>query len=75
MTTFAERPELTVTDLLPVLTHLAGELGLQVTVRKSGRLAELNARPVTLSPELRPDASYLDTHLAYARDAWEGQLV
>ena len=37
VTTFADRSELTATDLLPVLTRLAGGLGLQVTCRKSGR--------------------------------------
>lgn len=38
-------------------------------------LADLNGRPLNLSPQLRPDADYLDTHLAYARDAWKGQPV
>jgi predicted Zn-ribbon and HTH transcriptional regulator len=34
-------------------------------------LADMDGRPLDLSPDLRPDADYLDTHLAYARDAWQ----
>lgn len=38
-------------------------------------IAELDGRPLDLEPQLRPDPAYLHTHLAYARDAWLGDLL
>lgn len=37
-------------------------------------LADLNGKPLRLRPDLRPDPSYLDAHLAYARDAWTAEV-
>jgi hypothetical protein len=37
-------------------------------------LAELNGKPLRLRSDLRPDPSYLDIHMAYARDAWSAEV-
>lgn len=37
-------------------------------------LTELNGKSLGLRAESRPDPLYLDTHLAYARDAWTAEV-